>query len=67
MANICEKLIEDVSAGSSNLSPELQSHVLTCPNCQQTLAAIKGLKSSRKGMSAKEAAAITAIISKVKA
>ncbi len=62
MANICEKLIEQVSSDSAKLSPELQSHVLTCPECQQYLESIKSLKAARKGISAKEAAAIAGIV-----
>lgn len=66
MANICEKLIEEVSSGSAKLSPELQSHVLTCPDCRQYLDSVKELKAARKGFSAKEAAAVASIAAVIK-
>lgn len=66
MANICEKLIEEVSSGSAKLSPELQSHVLTCPDCRQYLDSLKELKAARKGFSAKEAAAVATIAAVIK-
>lgn len=66
MANICEKLIEEVSSASAKLSPELQSHVLTCPDCRQYLDSVKELKAARKGFSAKEAAAVATIAAVIK-
>ena len=66
MANICEKLIEEVSSASAKLSPELQSHVLTCPDCRRYLDSLKELKAARKGFSAKEAAAVATIAAVIK-
>ena len=65
MANICEKLVEEVSSGSTKLSAEMQSHVQTCAECQKTLQALDDLKAARKGLSVKEAAAISAITAKI--
>lgn len=66
MARICEKLIEEISSGPGSLTRELQSHILTCPSCQETVNTIKSLKKARKGFTAKEAASIAAITSAVK-
>lgn len=66
MAKICENLIEEITSGSEVLSQEMQSHVLTCPDCQQTISSVKNLKAARKGPTAKEAAAMASILTAVK-
>ncbi len=66
MTRICEKFVEDLSSGLTELTGEMQAHLLTCPDCQQALAAVKLLKQQRKPMSGKEALAIAAILKAVK-
>lgn len=66
MTRICEKFVEDLSAGLTDLTGEMQAHLLTCPDCQQALAAVKLLKQQRKPMTGKEALAIAAILKAVK-
>ncbi len=66
MTRICEKFVEDLSSGLTELTGEMQAHLLICPDCQQALAAVKLLKQQRKPMTGKEALAIAAILKAVK-
>ncbi|GAB4280415.1 MAG: hypothetical protein Kow0029_24970 [Candidatus Rifleibacteriota bacterium] len=67
MGRICEKLVEELSSATDSLSSELQSHILTCPECQKAVAGVNALRAARKGLTAKEAASIASIAAAVKA
>lgn len=61
MTRICEKFIESLSSGSISLTDELRTHLLVCPDCQQSLAAVKLLQQQRLPVTAREATAIAGI------
>jgi hypothetical protein len=61
MAKICEQLREALLNQPGSLSQELKTHSQTCPECQAIVAALKDLKASRTGLSAKEATSVAAI------
>jgi hypothetical protein len=67
MTRICEKFVEDLSSGSTDIKGEFQAHLAVCNDCQQAIAAARQLKQQRRPISGKEATAISAIMKKVAA
>lgn len=67
MTRICEKFIEELTSGNRQFSTELREHLAVCPECAQAAASLNLLKSHRKALSGREAAAIATILKAAKA
>ena len=62
---ICEKFIEEITSGSGNVSAELTGHIASCSSCREAFESLRQMKTARKSMTGKEAAAIAGILKAV--
>lgn len=67
MTRICEKFVDELTSSSGQFSPELREHLTTCPECKLAVESLRKLKTQRKPMTGKEAAAIAGILKAVRA
>ncbi len=67
MTRICEKFVEELTSGNAQFSTELREHLASCPDCMQAADSLNLLKSHRKPVSGREAAAIAAVLKAAKA
>jgi len=65
MTRICEKFIEEITSGSGTVSDELTQHLASCSACREAFESIRQLKTARKPITGKEAAAIAGILKAV--
>jgi hypothetical protein len=65
MTRICEKFIEEITSGSGTVSDELTQHLSSCSACREAFESVKQIKTARKPMTGKEAAAIAGILKSV--
>jgi len=65
MTRICEKFIEEITSGSDKVSDELTQHLASCDACREAFESVRQLKTARKPMTGKEAAAIAGILKSV--
>lgn len=65
MTRICEKFIEEITSGSGKVSDELTQHLASCSACREAFESVRQLKTARKPITGKEAAAIAGILKAV--
>jgi hypothetical protein len=65
MTRICEKFIEEITSGSGTVSDELTQHLASCSACREAFESVRQLKTARKPITGKEAAAIAGILKAV--